>query len=155
MREENEEGQLVSWKVLALRDTLSSDPKNVYLIDHAWTFRPRSARQQLQSHPGLLSRMAALMDIPTAEGDEKRMLAKVMSLKWKFSGTYALGNPDIEVEDKMPVWYVMDEFGSRIQHSDEPNVRTVPFISVTPQGPMTFSLLFLLRDLKEGQEIFR
>lgn len=50
---------------------------SIFLVDHAWTFQPPSARQQLLHIPGLANRMAALMDltgIPTdmlPEGSDK------------------------------------------------------------------------------------
>ena len=44
----------------------------------------------------------------------------------------------------------MDEFGSRIQHSDEPTVRMVPFY-FTPTGT-AYSIFWPLTDLKEGGE---
>ena len=50
-----------------------------------------------------------------------------MTAKWRYSSTYSLGNPSASVEERMPVWYVLDEFGARIQHADteEANVRMV------------------------------
>ena len=42
---------------------------SIFLIDHAWTYQPHVARNQLTRIPGLASRMAILMDlygIPTA-----------------------------------------------------------------------------------------
>ena len=54
----------------------------------------------------------------------------------------------------MPVWYIMDEFGARVQHSaDAPNVRMVPFIS-TIDGA-AYSLLFPVQNVDEGEEISR
>ena len=45
-----------------------------------------------------------------------------------------VGNDNLSAEDRVPVWYVMDEFGSRIQHSDSPTARVVPFYYVNEQG---------------------
>ena len=57
-------------------------------------------------------------------------------------------------EDRVPVWYIMDEFGARVQHSaDAPNVRMVPFIS-TIDGA-AYSLLFPVKNVGEGEEITR
>ena len=47
----------------------------------------------------------------------------------------------------------MDEFGARIQHSDEPTVRVVPFFYMAEQA--TYSLMFPLTDLEEGDEVTR
>ena len=38
-------------------------------MDHAWTFQPSSARQQLLHIPGLANRMAALMGLAGAPLD--------------------------------------------------------------------------------------
>lgn len=51
-------------------------------------------------------------------------------------------------EEKVPVWYVMDEFGSRIQHSDVPSFATAPFFYMPQQ--MAYTLLWPLRDLDTG-----
>ena len=51
-------------------------------------------------------------------------LKQVMDAKWKFASTYSVGSA-ATIEERMPVWYLMDEFGSRIQHSDDFNFRLV------------------------------
>ena len=48
----------------------------------------------------------------------------------------------------VPVWYIMDEFGSRIQHSDTPSVAMTPFFYVTKQ--LAFSLLWPVAELEFG-----
>ena len=115
------------------------------MVDHAWTFRPDIARQQLNSYPGLLKRMAGLMDIDTDETDENEseLINVVLRKMWQSAQTYSIGNSDVSVEDKMPVWYIVDEFASRIQHSDDPNFRMVPFISLLDN--CAYSLLFPIR----------
>lgn len=51
-------------------------------------------------------------------------------------------------EEKVPVWYIMDEFGSRIQHSDTPSFATAPFFYMPQQ--VAYTLLWPLRDLDTG-----
>lgn len=51
-------------------------------------------------------------------------------------------------EEKVPVWYIMDEFGSRIQHADAPSFATAPFFYM-PQR-VAYTLLWPLRDLDTG-----
>ena len=36
---------------------------SIFLVDHAWTFQPSNARQQLLHIPGLANRIAALMGL--------------------------------------------------------------------------------------------
>ena len=48
----------------------------------------------------------------------------------------------------MPVWYVLDEFGSSIQHSDQPSFAMVPFYYVPKQEAC--SVIWPLRDIAYG-----
>lgn len=36
---------------------------SIFLIDHAWTFRPQIARRQLHEIPGLLDRICNVLNI--------------------------------------------------------------------------------------------
>lgn len=53
-------------------------------------------------------------------------------------------------EDKVPVWYILDEFGSQVQHSDRPSCSMAPFYYV--QGGLAYSVLWPLQNLQEGGE---
>lgn len=66
---------------------------------------------------------------------------------------HTLGNSELQAEDRLPIWYIMDEFGSHIQHSDEPTCRLVPFFYLPEQA--TYSLLFPITDLEEYDAITR
>lgn len=46
------------------------------------------------------------------------------------------------------MWYIMDEFGSRIQHADVPSFATAPFFYMPQQ--VAYTLLWPLRDLDTG-----
>lgn len=46
------------------------------------------------------------------------------------------------------MWYIMDEFGSRIQHADVPSFATAPFFYAPQQ--VAYTLLWPLRDLDTG-----
>ncbi|KAI4802867.1 hypothetical protein CesoFtcFv8_026105 [Champsocephalus esox] len=160
--EENEEnekkrvnpGAGMSCKVVVTRDSglQVSEPTSVFLVDHAWTYRVEQCRQQLEQIPGLLPRMAALMGVDFhGEAPDPDTVELVMENMWKYNQTYNLseGSP----EDKVPVWYIMDEFGSRVQHSDQPSCRMAPFFYM--QGGLAYTLLWPLHDLQEGDEVTR
>ncbi|XP_032444919.1 tubulin--tyrosine ligase-like protein 12 isoform X2 [Xiphophorus hellerii] len=51
-------------------------------------------------------------------------------------------------EEKVPVWYIMDEFGSQVQHLDHPSCCMAPFFYM--QGQLAYTLLWPLQDLQEG-----
>ncbi|KAL4681320.1 hypothetical protein H8959_006797 [Pygathrix nigripes] len=147
-------GSELCYKVIVTRESglQAANPNSIFLIDHAWTCRVEHARQQLQQVPGLLHRMANLMgiefhgELPSAEA-----VALVLEEMWKFNQTYQLAHGT--AEEKMPVWYIMDEFGSRIQHADVPSFATAPFFYMPQQ--VAYTLLWPLRDLDTGEEVTR
>lgn len=51
-------------------------------------------------------------------------------------------------EEKVPVWYIMDEFGSQIQHSSQPTCCLAPLF-YSPQQ-IAYSVLWPLQDLENG-----
>ncbi|XP_070709918.1 tubulin--tyrosine ligase-like protein 12 [Pempheris klunzingeri] len=159
--EENEErkkkdnpGAEIGHKVIVTRESglQASEPTSVFLVDHAWTYRVENARQQLEQIPGLLSRMAALMGLDFhGEAPDPDTVELVMECMWKYNQTYHLSQGS--AEEKVPVWYIMDEFGSQVQHSDQPSCGLAPFFYV--QGQLAYSVLWPLQDLQEGDEATR
>eukprot|EP00731_Ephydatia_muelleri_P029714 Em0021g237a len=184
------------WKIVVSNEEgLKMDnARGIFLIDHAWTYQPHVARNQLKRIPGLASRMAMLMDLdgipeapevqeqsnmeaevgelqpPSSEtvpearegahgtGDgmgegeyadepSDELVDKVFAKMWEFNNAYTVSNSSI------PVWYVMDEFGSRIQHSDNPSVAMSVFFYIHLQ--VAFSVIWPLRDLDCEDEVTR
>lgn len=128
----------------------AADANSIFLIDHAWTYRVDQARQQLWDTPGLLHRMANLTGVEFhGEVPDDDTIDSVLADLWAFSHTYKLSQGT--AEERVPIWYVMDEFGSQIRHSDEPTFQVVPFFYGPAQ--VAFSLLWPLRDLAHGEEV--
>lgn len=119
---------------------------DIYIIDHAWTFRPQAARQQLHQVPELLRRMCIIMGVGDEVDTAEARIDAVMGSLWRYAQMYAIGGNDATVEERMPIWYVMDELGSGITHSDEPNCRVVPFIFA--DDSTTYSIVFPVRDIE-------
>lgn len=139
-----------SLKVVISADLVDpSDGNNIYLIDHAWTFKASEAKVHLMEVPGLVERMAKLMNL-SPQSDS--LVEDILKRMWKFNLTYSCSALS-SVEDQLPVWYVMDEFGSAVQHSDNPNFKIVPFLNLT-EG-IVYSLLFPLRCAHKGDEVLR
>ncbi|XP_070848074.1 tubulin--tyrosine ligase-like protein 12 [Chaetodon trifascialis] len=141
-------------KVVVTRDSglQASEPNSVFLVDHAWTYHVDHARQQLEQVPGLLHRMAALMGVDFhGEAPDPDTVELVLEQMWKYNQTYRLSQGS--AEEKVPVWYIMDEFGSQVQHSDQPSCGMAPFFYV--QGQLAYSVLWPLQDLQEGDEVTR
>lgn len=51
-------------------------------------------------------------------------------------------------EAAKPKWYVMDEFGSRIRHSDTPNFRVVPFFYAG--AGLAYSIMWPIKEVMRG-----
>ncbi|PNY03443.1 tubulin-tyrosine ligase-like protein 12-like, partial [Trifolium pratense] len=81
---------------------------------------------------------------------------RIISAMWLYLMTYRLA--DEEKLDETSVWYVMDEFGSALRHSDEPNFRVAPFLFM-PEGNLasavSFSILWPARNVRKGDECTR
>lgn len=149
-----EDGDITGRHVIVSKEggISAEDPTHIYLIDHAWTFRDKDAINQLREMPPLLDRMAALVGASVDAYDSKELVEQVYKRLWLYSQTYTMttGNPQ---EPSIPVWYVMDEFGSSIRHSDNPKFRAVPFIYIPDQT--TYTLLFPIKDTAEMEEVTR
>ncbi|KAG7235829.1 hypothetical protein INR49_002129 [Caranx melampygus] len=142
-------GMEVRCKVVVTREggLQASEPTSVFLVDHAWTYRVEHSREQLEQIPGLLPRMAALMGVDFhGEAPDPDTVDLVMERMWKYNQTYHISQGS--AEEKVPVWYIMDEFGSQVQHSDQPSCAMAPFFYV--QGQLAYSVLWPLQDLQEG-----
>uniref|UniRef100_UPI00398E36F9 tubulin--tyrosine ligase-like protein 12 isoform X1 n=2 Tax=Pristiophorus japonicus TaxID=55135 RepID=UPI00398E36F9 len=145
-------GTLPVYKVIVTREEglQAADSNSIFLIDHAWTYRVDQARQQLWEVPGLLHRMANFTGVEFhGEVPDDDVIDDVMAEMWTFSHTYQLSQGS--AEEQVPIWYIMDEFGSRIQHSDEPTFQTAPFFY--GPGQVTFTLLWPRGDLDHGEEV--
>lgn len=89
------------------------DPDNdndaIFLIDHAWTYRIKDARNNLQTIPNLYDRMATLMNVNSDIKEDGIEL--ILQRMWKFNQTYTListqnaSHLDSE-EAQEPYWYV-------------------------------------------------
>ncbi|CAG9789404.1 unnamed protein product [Diatraea saccharalis] len=139
------------WSVIAITNIDPADPTHIYLIDHAWTFKANRVTYTLRNQPELLQRMCNMMRISGDTDDEK--IDRVNQNVWKYAHTYAIGGTEFSIEERVPVWYVMDELGSGITHSDNPNFRTVPFINVPDQ--MTYTLLFPIEYVEQNNIVTR
>ncbi|KAJ8922981.1 hypothetical protein NQ315_001529 [Exocentrus adspersus] len=148
--EKREEHEPV-WALQALSDIDRSDPKNIYLIDHAWTYRLEKAKETLKQHEGLRQRLCSMFALDSGLETEQ-LVEEIFKCTWKVNNMYTIGNAS-QAEDRLPVWYIMDEIGSSILHSDSPNCRIVPFVYIEEQ--ITYSLLFPIEDVEAGDFIFR
>ncbi|XP_040002542.1 tubulin--tyrosine ligase-like protein 12 isoform X2 [Xiphias gladius] len=147
-------GTVIRCKVVVTRESglQASEPSSVFLVDHAWTYSVDHARQQLHQIPGLLPRMAALMGVDFhGEAPDPDTVELVLECMWKYNQTYQLSQGS--EEEKVPVWYIMDEFGSQVQHSDQPSCGMAPFFYI--HGQLTYTVLWPLQDLQEGDEVTR
>ncbi|ETW04700.1 hypothetical protein, variant [Aphanomyces invadans] len=126
---------------VVLREIDPNDSNAIFLVDHAWTFTTdnNKPREMLTTVPSLIGRMENLMRIDVPEGaDTNARVNTVLDTMWKFVNSYRLGH--LKPEEAGTIWYVMDEFGSAIEHSDEPNFNMAPFYYVSAQ--CAFSLLW-------------
>lgn len=61
--------------------------------------------------------------------------------------------------DEENIWYIMDEVGSSIKHSDNPNMAVHPFIyspnNAFDAHTITYSICWPIQDSKENEILYR
>ncbi|CAH9098466.1 unnamed protein product, partial [Cuscuta europaea] len=81
---------------------------------------------------------------------------RITDAMWLYLMTYRLA--DEEKIDETSVMYVMDELGSSLRHSDEPNFRVSPFLYM-PRGElesaMSYSIFWPIDDIQKNNECTR
>ncbi|KAK7328821.1 hypothetical protein VNO77_22945 [Canavalia gladiata] len=81
---------------------------------------------------------------------------RIINAMWQYLMTYRLA--DEEKLDETSVWYVMDELGSALRHSDDPNFRVAPFLFM-PEGNLasavSYSILWPTQNVQKGDECTR
>lgn len=106
--------------------------------------------------PNLVSINTYLLSQSKPRADEEDIMF-IMNNIWKICGTYRLASS--EQLDESNVWYVMDEFGSAIQHDFDPNCITPPFLYVPSkkidQTSISYSILLPIKDIAAGEELTR
>ncbi|OVA10335.1 Tubulin-tyrosine ligase/Tubulin polyglutamylase [Macleaya cordata] len=81
---------------------------------------------------------------------------RVIGAMWLYLMTYRLA--DEEKIDETSVWYVMDELGSALRHSDEPNFRVSPFLFMAEgklASAISFTVLWPTQNVNKGEECTR
>ncbi|XP_020278449.1 tubulin--tyrosine ligase-like protein 12 [Pseudomyrmex gracilis] len=141
-----------AWKLIVSADDgiSAQDQNNIFLVDFAWSYYIRYARDSLTEVPGLLDRMCSLMDLDT-DTDEQEKIENVLREMWRYNQPF---RTLVERNNSISKWVVMDEVGSAVNHSDEPNFRIVHFAHMS-QTCKTYVLMFPIKDVAEGEEVTR
>lgn len=129
----------------------SHNSEHIYLIDHAWTFKVDDAKTLLKQMEPLRKRMANIVGVDE-ELPEDEEVEEVFKRLWRYCNFYKIASTET-VEEAFPIWYMMDELGSAIEHSDSPNFRLVPFIYLPEE--ITYSLLFPIKDSEHSEVVSR
>ncbi|CAF1277059.1 unnamed protein product [Rotaria sordida] len=135
-----------------------NDENAIFLIDHAWTYRIKDARNNLMNIPNLYERMALLMNVDAETKEDG--IEVILQRMWKYNQTYTLTSTQIDPQQDCeeayePYWYIMDELGSSIRHSStNANVCCTSFFFAPSQT--MFTILYpIVRIDQSYTEIFR
>ncbi|CAE5964467.1 unnamed protein product [Arabidopsis arenosa] len=87
---------------------------------------------------------------------EATLVDRVLDAMWLYALNYRLA--DEEKLDETSLWYVMDELGSALRHSDEPNFKVAPFLFM-PSGKLesavSYSVMWPIKNSQKGNECTR
>lgn len=81
---------------------------------------------------------------------------RVLKAMWSYLMMYRLA--DEEKLDETPIWYIMDELGTALRHSDVPTFRIAPFMFLpdgTLESAVSYSLLWPEKDVQKDEECTR
>lgn len=118
--------------------------------------RPKSGGQLL---PNLKTINKIPLDVvDLAERNKHKEALVVHDKLWKYCGTYRLVKPG--VMDEEPIFYINDEVGSAINHSDDPNSRIAPFIWIPNcdgnyDQAKTFSIMWQTKNIEKEHYLNR
>lgn len=105
--------------------------------------------QQIDSFPAL----KRLNNWQVSKGRPKG-IDRVCSIIPRIAGHYRMATED--TLDETSVWYVMDELGCAILHSDLPNVKVVPFVHQAEGGEtVAYSILWPVAPITAGTIVYR
>lgn len=80
-----------------------------------------------------------------------------MNSIFKLTGCYRLASS--EQLDESSTWYINDEVGSMIPHSDDPNVKLIPFLYAPnyklDSEVQAFSIMWPIKDIEPEEQIYR
>lgn len=139
---------------------------DIWLIDHAWSFRVRQCRTQLKGTPGLLRRVATMVGVPSSHGTDdaavadEEFVSAVYTALWKHLRYYRLFNQQTNAMDEECVWYLLDEVGTAaaqlggtVDSLETPNVRIAPLLlagAAAGEPSLTVSVMWPVVDLEDG-----
>ncbi|KAF9393113.1 Tubulin--tyrosine ligase-like protein 12 [Podila verticillata] len=179
--EEEEEEKVADDEVVSKNPDLEVDETMVQLVASQGEVSEHRAKIALQNEGGDI--IAALMSLTLhpdhdakglknledaiggqvrrdkeAKAAEKKKIDtidKIMTEMWKFSQTYeyAVVDPSGQTK-KESAWYIMDEVGSAMRHSETPNCICAPFIYVG-RGTVSYSIIFPIQDIPKGGMLTR
>ena len=108
-----------------------------------------------RAEKGFLPKLKLINDIPVdvVQKEVREAMTKCTELMKKLSliaRTYQLG------AQSQPIWYLMDEVGSAIQHSDTPNVKVMSFKhfpsnTASDQGVFDVSVMWPIKEIKKQE----
>ena len=109
--------------VSTLEDTVldpEQDENAIFLIDHAWTYRIKDARTNLQQIPNLYERMASLMNV--ASENKEDGIELILQRMWKYNQTYTLTSSQLDPqrdceEAYEPYWSVKFDIENEINRN--------------------------------------
>jgi hypothetical protein len=84
----------------------------------------------------------------SSEAEDK--VSAVWNKMWKYNQTYKILTASAAEQS---VWYVMDEVGSAIAHSDSPNFKCMPFLCL--DTATAYSLLWPIQDVHKDDLVTR
>ncbi|CAL8072971.1 unnamed protein product [Calicophoron daubneyi] len=157
-RNENDPGHRKRRVSVKLRHLSCTNDHNIYLMQRAMIPPPRSMRDHLHESVSLKILLAKFTDTEINADDDKKLLDSVCERMWRFYRYYKMASrmilPFVQRNSDIHTlhWYILDELGSHIQHSDEPSFRMAPFFFYG-KHTTCYIVLWPLRDLSYDDEV--
>ena len=151
---EDENSSVECWGYATVATRAVPAKSDVWLIDHMWTFRARSAERELMGNKALQHRIlygpgGAPPSSPS--GEEKVEVAAIMNKVWRKAESYRIATE--HQLDEESCWYLLDEVGTGVQialdeEEEEVNVCLAPFFD--PVSSIAFTVMWPVALLDEG-----